>query len=97
MLEQICKSANLISYPIHIAPGRAIIPYFQGGAETQTSFLQVAQKGPDTRLPKLRTRPQGGESKRSADKSRGMRRTGKYVAMTRDEGNAVDGLFSATC
>jgi len=26
-----------------------------------------------------------------------MRRTGQYVAVTRDEGNAVDGSFSATC
>jgi hypothetical protein len=59
----------------------SIVPYFQVEAEMQISFLQVAQKGPDTRLPKFR----------------GMRRTGKYVAMTRDEGNAVDGLFSATC
>jgi hypothetical protein len=44
-------------------------------------FLQVAQKGLDTRRPK----------------SRGMSRTKKYVAMTRDEGNAVDGPFSAIC
>src|SRR5512137_1942705 len=28
---------------------------------------------------------------------RGMRRTVQYVAVTRDEGNAVDGRFSATC
>jgi hypothetical protein len=26
-----------------------------------------------------------------------MRRTEKYVAMTRNEGNAIDGPFSATC
>src|SRR5512136_1002979 len=43
--------------------------------------LQVAQKRSDTRRPK----------------SRGMRRTVQYVAVTRDEGNAVDGRFSATC
>ena len=75
-----------LSYPtFHYS----IIPYLQVEPETQTSFLQVAQKGPDTRLPKLGTRPKGGESKRSADKFRGMSRTGKYVAMTRDEGNAA--------
>ncbi len=43
-------------------------------------FSQVVQKGSDTRRPK----------------SGGMRCTLKYIAMTRDEGNAVDGPFSAT-
>jgi hypothetical protein len=28
---------------------------------------------------------------------RGMRRTFRYVAVTRDEGNAADGRFSADC
>jgi hypothetical protein len=41
----------------------------------KTAFLEADGKGPDARPPKLGTRPQGGESKRSADKSRGMRRT----------------------
>ncbi len=44
-------------------------------------FLEVAQKRSDTRRPK----------------SRGVRRTVQYVARTRDEGNAGDGRFSATC
>ncbi len=41
----------------------------------KTGFREADGKRPDARLPKLGTRPQGGESKRSADKSRGMRRT----------------------
>ena len=45
------------------------------------TLIEVAQKRSDTRRPK----------------SRGMRRTVQYVAVTRDEGNAVDGCFSATC
>jgi hypothetical protein len=32
-----------------------------------------------------------------AKKFRGVRRTLKYAAMARDEGNAVDGPFSTTC
>jgi hypothetical protein len=52
-------------------------------------ILQVAQKGPDTRRLK----------------SRGVRRTPKYAAIstrqsrgeTMDEGNAGDGPFSGTC
>jgi len=65
----------------------------------ESSFLQVAQKGSDTRRPKPGTRPEGvGLSVVFyAKKSRGMSRTLKYVAMTRDEGNAVDGPFSTTC
>jgi hypothetical protein len=43
--------------------------------------LQVAQKCPDARRPKI------------------LRREAyiKYVAATKDEGNAADGRFSATC
>jgi hypothetical protein len=35
-------------------------------------MLEADGKSPDTRHPKPGTRPKGGESKRSADKSRGM-------------------------
>jgi len=42
------------------------------------SLVQVAQKGPDIRRPK----------------SRGMKRTQKYAAMTKDKGNAIDGSAS---
>ena len=59
----------------------------------KTGFLEADGKCPYVDLPKPGTRPQGGESKRSADKSRGMRRTEKYAAATRDEGNAADGRF----
>jgi len=38
----------------------------------------------------------GGESKRRADKSRGMRRPWKVTAVTRDEGNAAAGRFPTT-
>jgi hypothetical protein len=47
----------------------------------KTRAAQAAQKRPDARHPK----------------SRGMRRTFQYVAVTRDEGNAADGRFSAAC
>jgi hypothetical protein len=33
----------------------------------------------------------------NAKKSGGVRRIWKYAAITSDEGNAVDGPFSATC
>jgi hypothetical protein len=42
-----------------------------------TDFWEADGKCPDARLPK----------------SRGMRRTEKYAAVTRDEGNAADGRF----
>ena len=56
-------------------------------------FLKADGKSADIRHPKPGTHPKGGESKHSADKSRGMRRTYKYAAVTRDEDNAVDGGF----
>ena len=68
-------------------------------------LLETDGKPTDTRHPKPGTRPKGGESKRSADKSRGMpvlrsrlateggSRTYKYAAVTRDEDNAVDRGF----
>jgi hypothetical protein len=40
----------------------------------KTNFLEADGKCPYARLPKPGTRPQGRESKRIADKSRGMRR-----------------------
>jgi len=43
----------------------------------KTGFCEADGKCPNARLPK----------------SRGMRRTCRYVAMTRDEGNAADGRF----
>jgi hypothetical protein len=43
----------------------------------KTGFSEADGKCPDARLPK----------------SRGMRRTEKYAAVTRDEGNAADGRF----
>gem|GEM_PF-4810313 len=43
------------------------------------------------------SRPKGGLFERSAEKSLGVRRTYKYVATTKDEGNDADGRFSATC
>ena len=43
----------------------------------KTDFLEADGKCPYARLPK----------------SRGMRRTEKYAAVTRDEGNAADGRF----
>jgi hypothetical protein len=43
--------------------------------------LQAVVKCPDARHPKFQ----------------GMRRTEKYAAMTRNEGNAADGLFSTAC
>jgi hypothetical protein len=62
-------------------------------------FLQVAQKGSDSRRPKQGTRPEGVGLSVALDakKFQGKRRTYKYVAMTRDEGNALDGPFSAIC
>jgi len=44
-------------------------------------FLQVDQKGPDSRPPK----------------SLGVRRTFMYAATTKDEGNTEDGSFSSIC
>jgi hypothetical protein len=51
-------------------------------------------KAPETGNPPRRG---GTEQRLLAKKSRGMRPTLKYAAMTRDEGNAVDVPFSATC
>jgi hypothetical protein len=47
---------------------------------TKTCFSEAGGKCLYARLPKPGTRPQGGESKRSADKFRGMRRTRWYAA-----------------
>ena len=44
-------------------------------------FLEAGQKHSDARRVK----------------SRGMRRTSRYAAMTRDERNAADGCFSTAC
>jgi len=49
--------------------------------QKKTPCPQVAEKRSNTRRPK----------------SPGVRRTVQYVTRTRDEGNAVDGRFSATC
>jgi hypothetical protein len=43
------------------------------------------------------SRPKGGLFERSAEKSGGVRRTCRYAATTRDEGNDADGRFFATC
>jgi len=48
----------------------------------ETVILEADGKSPDTRHPKPGTRPRGGESKQSADKSRGMRLTYQYAAVT---------------
>ena len=47
----------------------------------KSCFSQAGQKHPDARRAK----------------SRGMRRTLQYVAMTKDERNEADGRFSTAC
>jgi hypothetical protein len=74
-------------------------------AKPEDSLWQVAEKLAVSRSLKTAQMqgarqwapPEGWVFERSEEKPRGARRTLKYVAATRDEGNAADERFSATC